>query len=1079
MRFQTCSFVQIDAKHVPDKARAVAPGRNDMPWVVASGRTASGESALAFIGGMEMYVYLEVGGVDGAAPLAPAELNDFIKWLGDTARTSIVSARLVSDWTSLNGAEPVHVVRVQPSRPRAIRDLVQLWHGGGAKFRERLLGTRVWEGDVALGTRLAVDNGAAPFCWLNFDNFTPIDGAGRCQHVIAAHVNSMRAEPCAGDSGLAVAPFVLMAIDIECKGLVPRIPNAELGDQVILIGCVTYRDATDSGAESNVIDRIAFIDGTTTPTPAPPEKHQIVVECADEVGILKAFRTYVNHVQPDFITGYNTDKFDWPFLLKRAEMLQVAEFTDMGRLAGVPLEHKVSSFSSGARGTEDDMNLSFVGIVNVDVIRVVRTTHKLRSYKLDFVAKTLLGDSFGKTGVGYKDIPIYHAGTADQRAELIEYCIYDAELSALIAFRERIFDNYISMARVTGVDIHSLITRGQGIKVHTQLLNHCRLRRILVPTLPRRDEPAEPEEEEPLGGKRNTMHATFGRGGSGAVPAKKRHKAKAPAKYAGATVLDPIRGFYVDPITTLDFSSLYPSIMIAHNLCYYTLVRPGECCAHGHDANSSEAVLDCCVLESHIKARFWRAHVREGVLPALLRRLLSERNAAKVEMEARFEIAANESLEPKKRADAKRAASTYNCQQLNLKVSANSIYGFPGAEVGKLPEMRISASVTGFGREMIAYIKNLVETFYRGKVKGISESIDEIELDALVVYGDTDSIMVRFGVKTVADAMTVGKHAATLINAAFRIKYLTRPVAEALRAEHAPAFPTLEAALLANPAHYIPLFIALLVSAICIVFEKVLWPYLLMNKKRYAGNFYMKSALKWDKLHQSGLESVRRDNAVYTASTMKAVIATLMNTRDAIEALMLARRLVRAIARNQVPLDELVISKALSKPPEAYARPESEVHLVVNANRAQREPGSEYRLGDRVPYVFVLRPGQRPGPSPRLVEYACDVDEVRAKNYPPWSDYYVNRQLRKPLTRIFDTVWGEGASNALLFTHDIVTPLPPRTGLAAMFGAPALSSSSAAAAPVPEESRESLERRVRAWRSRPKPSSLMAAFVKS
>lgn len=43
--------------------------------------------------------------------------------------------------------------------------------------------------------------------------------------------------------------------------------------------------------------------------------------------------------------------------------------------------------------------------------------------------------------------------------------------------------------------------------------------------------------------------------------------------YEGATVIDPRKGYYTDPIVTLDFSSLYPSIMMAHNLCYSTLLR--------------------------------------------------------------------------------------------------------------------------------------------------------------------------------------------------------------------------------------------------------------------------------------------------------------------------------------------------------------------------------------------------------------------------------------------------------------------------------------------------------------------------
>ena len=43
------------------------------------------------------------------------------------------------------------------------------------------------------------------------------------------------------------------------------------------------------------------------------------------------------------------------------------------------------------------------------------------------------------------------------------------------------------------------------------------------------------------------------------------------AGYQGADVLDPKVGYYKLPIATLDFASLYPSIMISYNLCYSTL----------------------------------------------------------------------------------------------------------------------------------------------------------------------------------------------------------------------------------------------------------------------------------------------------------------------------------------------------------------------------------------------------------------------------------------------------------------------------------------------------------------------------
>lgn len=39
--------------------------------------------------------------------------------------------------------------------------------------------------------------------------------------------------------------------------------------------------------------------------------------------------------------------------------------------------------------------------------------------------------------------------------------------------------------------------------------------------------------------------------------------------------------YYSLPIATLDFSSLYPSIMMAHNLCYTTLLQKGTADKHG------------------------------------------------------------------------------------------------------------------------------------------------------------------------------------------------------------------------------------------------------------------------------------------------------------------------------------------------------------------------------------------------------------------------------------------------------------------------------------------------------------------
>jgi DNA polymerase delta subunit 1 len=98
--------------------------------------------------------------------------------------------------------------------------------------------------------------------------------------------------------------------------------------------------------------------------------------------------------------------------------------------------------------------------------------------------------------------------------------------------------NYAEMARVTGVPIKFLFTRGQQIKVTSQLYRKAYEVDMLIPN--------------------------------------EKKNADGEGKYEGATVIEPDIGYYTDPIATLDFASLYPSIMMAHNLCYSTLIPPDQ-----------------------------------------------------------------------------------------------------------------------------------------------------------------------------------------------------------------------------------------------------------------------------------------------------------------------------------------------------------------------------------------------------------------------------------------------------------------------------------------------------------------------
>lgn len=171
---------------------------------------------------------------------------------------------------------------------------------------------------------------------------------------------------------------------------------------------------------------------------------------------------------------------------------------------------------------------------------------------------------------------------------------------------------------------------------------------------------------------------------------------------------------------------------------------------------------------------FVKPHIRVGILPAILVELIAARGKAKKALELEtdeFKIAVQ------------------NGRQLALKVSANSVYGFTGAVKGKLPCIAISASVTSYGRDMIDKTKSLVEEKYT-----ISNGY---EFDSVVIYGDTDSVMVRFGTDSVEEAMRLGREAAAYVTTFF-------------------------------------------IRPINLTFEKVYFPYLLMTKKRYAGLLWTK-----------------------------------------------------------------------------------------------------------------------------------------------------------------------------------------------------------------------------------------------
>jgi DNA polymerase delta subunit 1 len=116
--------------------------------------------------------------------------------------------------------------------------------------------------------------------------------------------------------------------------------------------------------------------------------------------------------------------------------------------------------------------------------------------------------------------------------------------------------------------------------------------------------------------------------------------------------------------------------MMAHNLCYSTLIPPHSRKKYNEEDYTLTPNGDT----------FMKANVKKGILPMILEELIGARKKAKIELA--------KATDPFERA-------VLDGRQLALKISANSVYGFTGAVVGQLPCLEVSASTTAFGRVMI------------------------------------------------------------------------------------------------------------------------------------------------------------------------------------------------------------------------------------------------------------------------------------------------------------------------------------------------------------------------------------------
>jgi DNA polymerase elongation subunit (family B) len=523
---------------------------------------------------------------------------------------------------------------------------------------ERIQGLRTaHEWFVDPTTRFLHDAGITPGGWVRVPGAQTVEQrVSTCDLELGAALDGFVALP----ERTLDAPYTVLYYDIETLGLDPHTASAIQVSLVFVRGGVVDKHLVALGS-------VAPIEGVT------------VHGCVSEADLLRVTRREVVRGDPDFVVAYNGVNFDNNFLAVRAQTLGVDVFWYLSRFALRKSRLRELKLNSSGMGDNTLRYFDMPGRANFDWFQKLKLEHTSEpSYKLAHFAQKFCGDD--KEDMHYKEIPVLQAGTAQDRARLGSYCVHDSLLLHRLDEALTLVVGIIQFAQVFRILPEWVHFRGQQVRYVAQLLRTVRA-----------CEAVEMLMQLP----------TRGLSGEGVT------------SYGGATVNDPKKGFYKQPVVTLDWMSLYPSLMLAHNTCPSTLVR--DPALFEHDGVVAHRVSD------EMTTRFATKH--KGVLPRILEELLDERKLAKKRMKAHAAAAKDAGKSDAERAREAALVKVMNGRQLALKVSANSVYGANGATVaGKYYCLAVSATVTYEGRRAMEIKKEILPQRFPG--------ID-------VIYGDS------------------------------------------------------------------------------------------------------------------------------------------------------------------------------------------------------------------------------------------------------------------------------------------------------------------------------------------------------
>ena len=688
--------------------------------------------------------------------------------------------------------------------------------------------------------------------------------------------------------------------------------------------------------------RVLLVIGSCDPIPGA-----LVITFDSEQELLVWIRRVLFEIMDvDGIRGYNWLGFDTRYIVKRAELLGVGgSALRWNHLLSKPPSYDREEVQlSLQRGNFRMIRMNDTN--TVDIMVYMRQQLDLASYKLDAIAQHFGIE--GKHPVTPDDIYRAYEGTAAERAVVGAYCLRDCDVLVDIARSAQLEVTLMQFARIMVTQSETMWTSGQQIRVVHQLIRQAHLCGLVVDGLWRKHV--------------DRALVTLDSGKS----------------FSGGFVMKPIRDHYRTPTATMDFKSLYPSIMISHKLCYSTaLLHPYD--SDEHIARIRAAGLEVIRVNTE-SGKFAYVQHPVNLIPDMEWKLWVSRQTIKKEM--------------KKAAGDPLMYAVLDAKQLAVKVSMNSTFGVTGAEHAMLGMKRIAASITHIGRTTVQAARDFADSLraedalvqIMGKEDTCKQDTCKQDTCAVqvlgagarlrTVYGDTDSIMVNvpdslhpdfvdWAVRNVLGDVDISAPSTRKALVMLACRFLGNYISDKLNAGYRRPM-EIEFEEVASEA----IFLRPKMYTKCVV-EDVSDD---VVRKVAAGGVV-------GKLKVAGIAAKRRDRSALTKRVQKAVAASIVQKGDPSRALQLVRRWVTRLALCEVNVDDFVTTTELKNPMERVGFV-VQPHVAVAWAMEKKCKGSEPIRGERVPWLLVRKADLtrlEPPDTKRVSGQVVILDETHSK----------------------------------------------------------------------------------------------------